>query len=135
MITDNCLFNYTGFTEAGICNSHQFTAVNDCTCPGYYSLYECTVTGGIATVWKGTVFNCQSADNEIVLLHSTKSAETCNNGAISGRVMEVENGTYTSQLMVKVSPDMNGSTIVCAHDTGMNTSVINSTLVTITQGG
>ena len=125
-----------GFTEAGISNS-LFTIVNDCTCPGYYSLYECTVTGGIATVWKGTAFNCPSNGNEIVLLHahSTESAETCNNGAIIGRVINTENVTHTSQLMVRVSPEMNGSTIVCAYDNGdMDTPVIDSTLLTITQG-
>ena len=78
---------HAGFTETRIsCSNSAFTIVNDCTCPGYYSQYECTVTGGIATVWKGTVFNCPSNDDEIVLLHahSTESAETCNNGAIIG---------------------------------------------------
>ena len=101
-------------------------------------MYECTVTGGIATVWKGTAFDCQSADNEVVLLHNTNStsltAETCNNGAITGRVIKVESGNYTSRLMVRVSAEMNGSTIVCAHDTGMDTLVINSTVVTVTKG-
>ena len=125
-----------GFTEAGICNS-LFTIVSDCTCPGYYSQYECTVTGGIATVWKGTAFNCPSNDNEIVLLHahSTESAETCNNGAIIGRVISTDNGTYTSQLMVRISPEMSSSTITCAYDNGdMDTPVIYSTLLNITQG-
>ena len=129
----------TGSAEAAISNNYyQFTAVNDCTCLGYNSVYECTVTGGIATVWKGTAFDCQSADNEVVLLHNTSStlltAETCNNGAITGRVIKVENRNYTSQLMVRVSAEMNGSTIVCAHDTGMDTPVINSTVVTVTKG-
>lgn len=123
-----------GFTEAGISNS-LFTIVNDCTCPGYYSLYECTVTGGIATVWKGTAFICPSIDNEIVLLHSNESAETCNNGAITGRVINAENGSYTSQLMVRVGPEMNGSTIACAYDNGnRGTPVIDSTLLTVTKG-
>ena len=114
-------------------------AINDCTCPGYDALYECTVTGGIATVWKGTAFNCQSAGNEIVLLHNTNftslRAESCNSGAITGYIIKAENGTYTSQLIVSIRPEMNGSTIVCANDTGVNTSVIDSKWLTITNGG
>ena len=127
----------TGFAEARISN-YRFTALGDCTCPGYNSLYECTVTGGIATVWKGTAVNCQSADNEIILLHNTNftslRAETCNSGAITGQAIRVENGTYTSQLTVTVSAEMNGSTIVCAHDTGVDTPEIGSTLLIITKG-
>ena len=127
----------TGFTEArNTCD--QFTAINDCTCPGYNSLYECTVIMGIATVWKGTAFNCQSAGNEIVLLHNTNftslRTETCNSGVISGRIIRANNGIYTSQLVVRVSVEMNGSTVVCAHDTGVNTPVIGSKLLTIVEG-
>ena len=129
---------YVGSVEAAISNNSQFTAVNDCTCLGYNSVYECAVTGGIATVWKGTALDCQSADNEVVLLHNTNStsltAETCNNGAITGRVIKVVNGTYTSQLVVSVGAEIDGSTIVCAQDTGMATPVIGSTVVTVTQG-
>ena len=128
----------TGFTEARISNS-QFTAINDCICPGYNSLYECTVTGGIATVWMGSVINCQLADNEIILSHNTNftslRAETCNSGAVTGRAIRAENETYISQLMVKVSTELNGSTIVCAHDTGVDTPMIGSTLLILTQGG
>ena len=125
-------------SEARI-SDYQFTAINDCTCPGYDSLYQCTVTGGIATIWKGTIVNCRSADNEVILLHNTNftslRAESCNNGAITGRAIRVENSTYTSQLIVRISTEMNGSTIDCAHDTGVGTPVIGSTLLTITKGG
>ena len=128
----------TGFNEARTSNS-QFMAINNCICPGYNSLYECTVTGGIATVWTGTAINCLLADNEIILSHNTNftslKAETCNSRAITGRAIKAENETYTSQLSVRVSPELDGSTIVCAHDTGADTTVIGSTLLTITQGG
>ena len=113
-------------------------AITDCICEGYNSLYECTVVGGVATVWKGTTFDCSSTDNEVILFHSINStsqpAEACNNGAIVGHAIEFETDTYTSQLTVQFSSELNGSTISCAHDNGVDTPVIGSTLLTITTG-
>ena len=109
--------------------------LNECTCPGYTSIYECTVFGGAATVWKGTVFDCPSTNNEVILFHGINfTSQTCNNKVITGRVIMVENGAYTSQLTVRVSTEMNGSIIECAHDTGITTPVIGSLLLTITTG-
>ena len=44
------------------CNYHV-----DCVCPGNTLVFECTIVGAIATVWKGNFFNCPS--NSIVLRH------------------------------------------------------------------
>ena len=51
-----------------------------------------------------------------------------------GHVVKAENGTYTSQLRILVGDEMNRSTISCAHDSGMATSLIGSTLLIITTG-
>ena len=117
--------------------SNEFTAINDCTCQGYDSVYECSVSGGIATIWKGTAFDCQLGANEIALLHNNftlQRAETCNNGNITGQSVRVQNGTFTSQLTVRVSDELNGSTIVCAYDTEGDTPVVGSTQLNIRTG-
>ena len=112
-------------------------STGSCTCPGSTLTYECTVVGGSggATVWRGTVFNCPLSDHEIVLLHGrfesdTGTFKTCNNGAIVGRGLRVEdNSSYTSQLNVTVSPDMIGESIECSHDHGGTTNVIGSSML------
>ena len=60
----------------------------------------------------------------------------CNNGAISGRIIRVENNTYVSQLSVSVSAEMIGSNISCYHDSGgsENVNPIGSSLLAITRG-
>ena len=89
---------------------------------------------GGATVWRGTALNCTMSDHEIVLLHSRFESNTgtlriCNNGAIVGRSLRVENNSsYTSQLNVTVSSDMIGESIECAHDHGTTDTIGSSTL-------
>ena len=75
--------------------------------------------GGLATIWRGSAFNCEDSANMIVLLHSqfrpSSMAKTCNNGVISGRGVRVVNSFYTSQLSIKISFDLIGKTIECAQ--------------------
>ena len=117
-------------------------STSSCTCPAGYTLtYECTVVSGPggATVWRGTVLNCTMSDHEIVLLHSRFESDrgtlrTCNNGAIVGQSLRVENNScYTSQLNITVSPEMIGETIECAHDHG-TTNTIGSLTINTTEG-
>ena len=94
-----------------------------CTCPGEILTYECTVEGAGATVWKGSAFNCRSANDGITLLHSRFDLSggtdgECNNGAIVGRSLRVEDNYYTSLLSVTITPDMTGRSITCIHDNG-----------------
>ena len=91
----------------------EVSTIIDCVCPGdtVTVTYECTVTGGQGetTVWKGGAFHCPSNKHEIELLHSRFTSESedeafgyCNDGAIVGRGLRVENNSYTSQLNVKL---------------------------------
>ena len=108
-----------------------------CTCPGYIVAYECTVMGGLGTVWSGSAFNCENSANEMVLLHrrfglsDRDYTKTCNNGAISGRGVRVSDDFYTSQVNVTISRDLIGKTIECAHYSGssqaMGSLMINAT--------
>ena len=119
----------------------EFIALSDCACPGRSQRFECRVVGDGATIWKGTAFECASTDNEIVFLHahsSSSSSLQCNDGAIQGRITDINttSNTYTSQLSVAVSNELEGRSINCIHDSGSDGSinVIGSALLMITTG-
>ena len=96
--------------------------INDCVCPGYKLVYECTLLlmGGEsaqATVWRGTAFN--GCNHMLVLHHSNfTSVKTCNNGRIVAKAISENGGYYISQLSVTVSTDLIGKTVECSHDDG-----------------
>ena len=91
----------------------QFMAADDCVCQGHNVTYQCTVSGSGATVWKGTAFDCSLSSNEFVIFHdinyTSQKPQTCNNRAIIGRVVRTENDSYTSQITVQVSDELNGT--------------------------
>ena len=107
-----------------------------CTCPGNDIVFECTVTGNGATVWKGTALE-ECANSRIVLRHSEfesgySISQTCGaSGPVLGRTFSVVNDSYTSQLTINVSQHLNGSTIECASDSGRQ---VGSRQVLITTG-
>ena len=117
---------------------NHFVIVNDCTCQGHNVMYECTVFGSGATIWKGTAFDCSLTNDEFAIFHSinytSEKPKTCNNGAITGHAVKVENGSYISQLTVQISDELNGTTVVCAHDDGTSSTEIGSAMLNITRG-
>ena len=90
-------------------------ADNVCSCPNDVLTYTCTVVGGVATVWSGSAFDCQTGG--IVLRHidfgSSGTSGSCNNGAIVGQSVEVVDDCYTSQLVITLSSEINNKTIQC----------------------
>ena len=59
--------------------------------------------------------------NYIALLHSQFTQDTygiCNSGALIGYSLVAENGSYTSQLNVTISRELDESSIECVHDNG-----------------
>ena len=40
----------------------------------------------------------------------------CNNGAIVGQILSVQDNNYTSELNVIITPETAGRTIMCAYD-------------------
>ena len=106
--------------------------LDDCLCHGYNLTYKCSVVGGGATVWKGTTFDCPLADDEVIIFHrmnyTSQRPQTCNNEAITGHAISVENDVYTSQLNIQVNDTENlmNTTVVCAHDNGTHTVEIGS---------
>ena len=105
---------------------------SNCACEGYKQVYECRVTG--VTLWTGSAFVCSSSSNELTLLKSNSDMRVCNNGAIVGRIIRVENDTYVSQLTVLVSAETVNMNICCLHENGSSTKLIGSSLLTTTTG-
>ena len=109
-------------------SSFRQVSSSDCVSPGYCSTltFECTVTGGSGTVWRGTAFSCGNSNDEIVLLHGrfvNGTLGTCNKGTIVGQDIRVENDTYyTSQLSVLVTSDIIGKSIECVLESYNNAS-------------
>ena len=101
-------------------------------------MYECTVFGKGATIWKGTAFDCSLTNNELAIFHTINFTSQrplpCNNGAIVGRAIRAENGSYTSQIAIRVSDEVNGTTVVCAHDNGTLSTEIGLAILNITTG-
>lgn len=72
-------------------------------------------------MWRGSFFNCPSENNEIAFRHSqfiAGATETCTDGSIVGQSLSSDNGRFTSQLTVRVSPEMIGQNLTCEHDDG-----------------
>ena len=85
-------------------------------------------------MWQGSAFDCVSSNNEIVLLHSKFSSEgyrqICNNGAIVGRSLRVQNDSFSSLLSVSVNSDMIGKDIRCVFDDGTTATLIGRQTIT-----
>ena len=84
---------------------------------------ECTITGGGATVWQGTIFD-GCLNEKITLRHSGFTSgivihQSCGTRQpIVVRSVSVATGSYISQLLINISDDLNGKTIECANESG-----------------
>lgn len=104
---------------------YGLTQVAGCLCPGETVTYQCSVPPGIATVWRGSAFNCPSTSNAIVLHHSQytsgNSSGECSDHDILGRGVSVVNSTYVSILNVTVNsnyPYYRNKMIECVYSDG-----------------
>ena len=105
-------------------NSLQCDHNVDCTCSGSTLVFECTIVGAIATVWRGSFFDCPS--NSIVLRHRLFQSGingTCSNGAIVARSIEALNNSYTSQLNVIVNQHTNNGSVECIRDSSIEITI------------
>ena len=102
-------------------------------------VFQCTTTGGVATVWRGSIFNCAGMTNFVSLRHSQFSnVETvigvCNDGNIKAYGISVSGNNYTSQLNITIDESMLGQIIECAHDDGRSENVIGQKVLTLDEG-
>ena len=100
--------------------------------------YECTVCGGGATVWTGSLFNCTS--DKITLRHSqfeTASGD-CNYGEITASSVRLDtvncSQCFVSQLRFLASNAENNKTILCKYFNGTREIFVDSATVTLTTG-
>lgn len=109
-----------------------------CACPGNVVVYECTVQGGLSTVWRGSAFDCNDNNNIIILHHVWFGTETavgeCNNNNIVGRGLRTENSSFTSRLYVTICPQFNNKTIECTIHEGSTLTSIGSYTLNVTTG-
>ena len=103
---------------------------DDCVCPGSTIVYECNVTRRGTTVYKGSAFNCQSSNDELLLLPLNQSTnKTCNNGAIVARTNSNTQSSlsFSSTLTVTLNHNvMPMKEIKCSIDDGLTVLVIGS---------
>ena len=102
----------------------------NCIHPEAILVCVCSVSDGAATVWKGSIFNCPSNGNQIVLRHSSFEnkltvTRACNDGAVVAYSTDVMGNIYSSQLNITVSPEMHNGTVECIQD------LLNATSVTV----
>ena len=67
----------------------------------------------------------------------TDTNRTCNNGMITGRVVQIDeaSGTYTSQLSITVSSELIGKNVSCVQDAGTAIELIGSATIILTTTG
>ena len=109
------------------CSTHQVIS-----CPGDVLTTECAIVGGGATVWEGTVFQCDGNSLDFIplrhsqFLESPKPEVSCSNGAIVAQALGVVNGSYVSQLNVTVSLELNNTTVECVHSYNLTETLVRS---------
>ena len=119
------LLHYTSYSiheiQYEIELSEGTVLTGSCICPEQEAVFNCTVDGGATTVWKGSALeNC--SDGSIILRHSQFNNEhtiskTCGiSGQVIGQGISVENGSYTSQLILSITQQIIGSNIACTAD-------------------
>ena len=123
----------TSLISAIHCNYYQN---DDCICPEDVVVFVCSVSGGLATVWRGSIFNCPNSGNQILLRHhnfENGTSRTCNDGKIVAYSSKVINNSYySSRLNVTVSPEMHNGTVECIQGGFTETSAGTCTLILAT---
>ena len=109
-----------------------------CACVGDRLIYNCSVMGGTATLWRGTLFDCPQAGSEITLRHSLFASNQvfriCNDGDIIGHGLEVVNNCYTSQLNVTVRESFNNKTVHCVLSSSEGIRTVGKSILKVLSG-
>ena len=118
-------------------SQNSFDAITECVCPQDVITYECTVCGGLLTVWEGSLFEC--ASGQIILTNSEfgipgAAFGVCNNGAVVGRGLSIEDGCYTSQLNVTFDARLQGRVVRCSVDDGTLSSEVGRDILSMSTG-
>ena len=98
------------------------------------------MVGEGSTVWKGSVFDCPSKNNSIIVTHhlftvtnSTNVTRTCNNGTIIGNSVEVEGNCLVSRLVITIVPGLDRKNVTCIHNNGSSELIIGNEIIFLDQ--
>ena len=136
-ITKNLIFGLVVMHTSLISASNNVLHCNyygSYVCPENIVVFDCSVSGGVATVWRGSIFNCRG--NQIVLRHHNfvhEASGTCNDGDIVAYSSEVTKNSYSSLLNVTVTPEMHNGTVECVRD-DFNATFIGTCTLKLTTG-
>ena len=108
-----------------------------CICDGDELNFTCTAIGAGNTQWSGTAFNCPG--NGFILRHERFTnpkgvTGECNDGAIVGRSVGAENGSFTSQIRFTFTPSFNNKTVSCTYNSNSAVEIIGTSLLTLAEG-
>ena len=137
----NLLTAFTDLLISALVEAIQLQQSGSCDCSGCDAIIvlDCTVVGGGATIWQGTIFNeCQDR-TDILLRHTQFSSGrvinvTCdNNLSISGQTISGNSSTsmYTSRLIIGLHEDLSGRTVECANE---SKGIIESYMISLQPG-
>ena len=107
---------YTSLISSNNLLHCDYQSNGTCHRPEDVVVFDCSVSGGVATIWKGSIFNCHSSGNQILLRHynfKNGANGICNDGEIIAYSSEVTNSSYSSRLNVTVTPEMHNGTVEC----------------------
>ena len=93
---------------------HERTTRQGCIAQGEIISYECTVDGGVVTIWTGSAFNCSAVS--IALLHDQftqpdRVSGTC--GDLTAMSVGVSGTQYISRLTLTATTELNGRMVNC----------------------
>ena len=129
------------YSGTAIAQMPNFLLENDCICPQNRQnlTFLCSTEGRGNTLWRGSAFICSQQGDEISLEHSQFTrvggiAGQCGN--ITARGLRVEDGVYTSQIIIPFSSYLIGRTVECVHDAydSMELVVIGNSTISTTIG-
>ena len=136
------LFVHVVLLSLGSCGPANLMPINDaCVCPDSTLRLNCTTVGNGITAWQGTAFGrvgCSSLllqHSQFNMLIRDGESRFCND-VILIRPLSVVDDSYTSQLTMNASVNLNGSTIVCEHDSlsGGDVTLVGTYPIVLTTG-
>lgn len=103
------------YTVQALLDSQLVLRSNDCGCV----IYQCTISGEGAIIWRGAAFDCMGTSNKLILLGDDQHTVECNNRTVKAQ----RKNNYTSLLII-LNSSLSGSSIECIHDNGTNSNEI-----------
>ena len=135
--------HYFCLGRLGFTDSSQLIQLTDCVCSGRRQTYQCTVCGPGATVWTGTLFECDN-QNLITLRHrefeNGSSSGECNNRALIASSIgtsldsNCSRECFVSELSFIAESDFSNKTIKCLHNNGTVENLVDETTVHVITG-